>query len=260
MVLPRYTFSLVLVLSALTIAACGGGSGGGSSGGSAESGGNSEKGNNTPERTTVPRVTSAMLQGQWTGDCVADTDGTSESYGYFYEGEEIAAWAGLYDGSNCGYLMFEAGLLGTFALGESSYNSAGAAVTDLDFRGRSFLLRPSDSDFANFLNADAYCGRSNWRAGEFQVINDCDEFDKGDLNFHDIVHFNGATHYLGDDSGDLDGSSNEKRPDTINYAVAHRRTYNDQTSEGVSAPGNSRGTDPARLEFFIKRLDQAFLR
>ncbi len=205
--------------------------------------------NNSTERVTVE-----MLQGLWTASCYADTDGTSFGGDAKYTGNDFMVSTTLFGSSNCTLPFARVSLSGNFSLGNTLYTSAGSAVTELDALGSSLLFQPVSAEFANYINADNFCGRSNWGVGEAQGVNECLGTD-GNLNNFDIVEFNGDAHFLGDNTESLDGSSAAKRPTSIDYSIRYSQIQNDDTAqENTISSDDSRVTPSEILATYLLKV------
>lgn len=112
------------------------------------------------------------------------------------------------------------GILQTMKIsaGNDTASSEVEGASNLDITVNQYLITPVDARVVSFLNSQKLCGLNNWA---LNVANDVtgkncqgQTVNAGDV-MYDIYMSQGNSLWLGDSSGENDGSSEEKRPNSL---------------------------------------------
>jgi hypothetical protein len=102
--------------------------------------------------------------------------------------------------------------------GNDSPSTEVEGASNLDLTINQYLITPVDSRVVSYLNSQKLCGLSNWALNVANDVTgkDCQghTVNAGDV-VYDIYYNQGNSLWLGDSSGENDGSTEEKRPNTL---------------------------------------------
>lgn len=203
------THLLIGLTSLILMTSCSGGGGGSGAGGALA--GNVGSGGAGGSFTDIASAT-----GGWTSNCVQGVNVQSKDV-MSTSGNSILLATTFYDdASNCVDGSKFRGFLYTYSVTTSGTNVIETNSTNIDLTPTKFEMIAYDVGTANDLNMGAECGKTDWVANQWVDVTNLPCF--SNATFYTIFRINGNNLNFGDYSGMNDGSTELKRPTSLDMS------------------------------------------
>jgi hypothetical protein len=172
----------------------------------------------TTTSPTLPPTTSQLTNGSYTAGCQAEGS-NSQINTYVIDDNTLSGSTTAYLGSNSCAVANELGplaLVYDVSTGAEVSSPQGAQELNMTLVRASFT--PGSAAIAAFLNTSSYCGITDWVSG---VTNDVTGKNcsgsvlSAGMVLYSLIKINGTGLYLGVQSGENDGSTVEKRHNSL---------------------------------------------